>query len=193
VRRLVLIDSVVCHYTSQKSQGSSKIGYNADLGGAQQNIINQQSQFQGMNQGQNAALQNFYTNQMNSQGYTPQERQALNVQGMEGAASGYGAARDAANNRMARTGNSAGYYASNAAMGTNQARTLGEQARENELANTQFKYGQQAAGAQGLGANYGQNLGYLQNLNQIRATLGSLQTSGRSDQGQSGWNILGML
>jgi hypothetical protein len=185
IRRLEIIELVACHNFSRNA-GKESYHYTPWLSGQYQGMVDQQKQAEAGRQGTEGQLLSGYGAMANSQGYTPQEQQALNVQGMEGVASGYGAARDQAANRMARTGNSAGYYAGNAAMGAGQARALGEQARQNQLANMQFKYAQQAQGLQGLGGVYQNQSQYLNNLLGLTSGLSALRTSGAMGSTQYG-------
>lgn len=85
-----------------------------------------------------------------SQGYSPKEQSALSTEGMLAARQGFQNAGDAMARRRAATGQSAGYYGAAAQLGRDEASAMGQQARQNVLANAQEKARRQELGTAGM-------------------------------------------
>jgi hypothetical protein len=103
------------------------------VGWADQDYMNQLGEYQhspgkGIDEAYNA-----YNSMINSQGYSPQEKAAIEASAVKGANLGYQRSSDDIKRQAARTGNSNSAYAALASMGTNYGAGLGDMNRENQI------------------------------------------------------------
>jgi hypothetical protein len=101
----------------------------------------------------------FLMDLINSEGYSPAEKEAMRQQSALASQAAAQAERARMDRRASVTGNTAGLYGSQAQLGSALASTLGEQERRNQLAWGQEQERRHELGGQGLQALYNNETG----------------------------------
>lgn len=115
-------------------------------------------------------------------GYSEGEKSGIMQESLGAAENTFGAYRDRAANRVARTGNSAGYGSLVSELGREEGRTKGSITRQNMVGFADEKFKRKMAGMEGLMRMYGIDTSFLNSLFGQATGIENIRESGRQSR-----------